>query len=92
MNVLTHHAGILLSHPEVGYLYPPLPHIALVTIELDNVQDTDAILYALITSTNVLYQSIVSVSRRFRSQNLWSHFVSIQFCLYRSVLSLRRCC
>jgi len=26
---LTHHAGILLSHPAVGYLYsPPHPHIA----------------------------------------------------------------
>jgi len=22
---LTHHAGILLSHPGVGYLYPPSP-------------------------------------------------------------------
>ena len=26
MNII-HHAGILLSHPGVGYLYPPPPHL-----------------------------------------------------------------
>ena len=28
-SILTHHAGILLSHPGVGYLYPPSAHIVL---------------------------------------------------------------
>ena len=26
---LTHHAGILLSHPRVGYLYPPPPPLPI---------------------------------------------------------------
>jgi len=74
--ILTHHAGILLSHPGVGYLYPPPPppttttHLNKLPLSTIIFRTTDNTKVFLITTkivlkkynTTIQYVSIVTAS------------------------------